>query len=547
MAWFDDFNLPGATIDGYFGFIQADGPDDDDHPDVALASGWVTFKATTPAARVAGAWLGIEEVRAQIFEGQIVISEEDSRPVRLLATDAPIGVADWAWTAKFDLDGFTLAPLTFKAPRGTIVNLTADLIPIKSRPYQIIEGASIVDSESDTDAGLIRFKLSDGTYTRWVPGVGEKGEKGDPGVKGDRGDDGAAATITMGSVTAGATADVWMTGTPQARELHAVLPRGQKGDRGEQGLRGPAGPSVTRTAPGVFTIEDGGRVTEIHAFDPDDTPSPGAQAALDGVAATIPDATTDQRGMMTARAVQDLARLSAEPLSRRALQDALRQRRTTGVSVIFAGSSTIQGHQATSTDRRPAQRISSYLTSRPAQTAVSGSAPASGVQVWAWGVGGSTSASYLSSSHYTAVGSIGPVLMVHMIGSNDWSGSRTPAQYETSMRSHLSALKAASPDTAHLLVGQHQRNSPATGSHPWEDYTAVLRTLAEEDPERVEFLDLWPRYAVIGIPGADPWGWLHSDGIHLTDGSYKVLADWLAEHLGIPTPSGAPSCTGAPS
>ena len=280
-------------------------------------------------------------------------------------------------------------------------------------------------------------------------------------------------------------------------------------------------------------------MTEIHAFDPDGTPSPGAQIALDGVAATIPDATAEQRGMMTAQAARDLSSLSTAPLSRRALQSALRGQRTTGVSVVFAGSSTIQGDKATSTDRRPAQRISSYLTSRPAQTAVSGSAPASGVQVWAWGIGGTTSASYLSSAHYTAVESIGPALMVHMVGSNDWSGSRTPAQYETSMRAHLSALKSASPDTVHLLVGQHQRNSPATGSHPWEDYTAVLRTLAGEDPERVEFLDLWPRYAAIGIPGADPWRWLHSDGIHLTDGSYKVLADWLAEHLGIPTPSGA--------
>ena len=52
MAWFDEFNLPGATIDGYFGFIQADGPDDDDYPDVVLANGTVTFTATTEAARV---------------------------------------------------------------------------------------------------------------------------------------------------------------------------------------------------------------------------------------------------------------------------------------------------------------------------------------------------------------------------------------------------------------------------------------------------------------------------------------------------------------
>ena len=158
-------------------------------------------------------------------------------------------------------------------------------------------------------------------------------------------------------------------------------------------------------------------MTEIHAFDPDGTASPGAQIALSaatgglatraevegvvdghvseavaGLASeayvgaaigAIPDATTEQRGMMTAASVADLSRLTTEPLSRRALQPALRGQRAKGVGIVFAGSSTIQGHQATSDDRRPAQRISSYLTSRPAQTAVSGSAPTSGVQVWA--------------------------------------------------------------------------------------------------------------------------------------------------------------------
>ena len=256
MAWFDEFNLPGATIDGYFGFIKADGQDEDDYPDVVLANGTVTFTATTEAARVDGAWLGIQPVTAQIFEGQIVTSEEDPRPVRLLATDAPIGVADWAWKASFNVPGFQLNPLTFRAPRDTTVNLTADLIPIKSQPYQIIEGASIVDAEVD-GAGRMRFELSDGTFTQWVDVPnGEQGIRGERGEKGDPGKDGTAATLTMGTVTPGATADAWMTGTPLARELHLTLPRGQKGDRGEQGLRGPAGASVTRTAPGVFTIEE---------------------------------------------------------------------------------------------------------------------------------------------------------------------------------------------------------------------------------------------------------------------------------------------------
>ena len=252
----EELNLPAATIDGWFGFVSSDGPDEDDAPDITLTNGTVRFVATTEAARVEGAWLGIEPVEARILNGRIVTDVEHQLPVRLLATDANIGVADWAWRATFDVPGFKLDPLTFKAPRDTTVSLTSGLVPIKSQPYQIVEGASIVDAEGD-GAGKIRFVLSDGGFTRWidVPN-GEKGDKGDPGPKGDRGADGVSATITMGSVTAGATADMWMTGTPQARELHAVLPRGLKGDRGEQGARGPAGPSVTRTAPGVFTIEE---------------------------------------------------------------------------------------------------------------------------------------------------------------------------------------------------------------------------------------------------------------------------------------------------
>lgn len=140
MAWFDDLNLPGSTIDGYFGYVTADGPDEDDNPDVMLADGTVTFTATTAAARVNGSWLGIQPVTAQIFEGRLVVSEEYPQPIRLLATDANIGVADWAWKATFDIGGFKLNPLTFKAPADETVNLTAGIIPIASVPYQLVQG-----------------------------------------------------------------------------------------------------------------------------------------------------------------------------------------------------------------------------------------------------------------------------------------------------------------------------------------------------------------------------------------------------------------------
>lgn len=250
-----DYSLPYCTITGTFVAVDADSADPNLNPDVQPLNGTITLTPTTSAGRVDDAFAQIRSVTVRVFGGQIV-DDEDIPGVRILATDANIGVADWAWRASFKLEGIKLDPLTFKAPRDTTLNLTSGLVPIKSQPYQIVEGASIIDAEED-GAGNIRFTLSNGEATRWldIPN-GEKGEKGDRGYKGDRGADGVSATLAMGSVTAGATADMWMTGTPQARELHAVLPRGLKGDRGDQGLRGPAGPSVTRTLPGVFTIEE---------------------------------------------------------------------------------------------------------------------------------------------------------------------------------------------------------------------------------------------------------------------------------------------------
>ena len=256
MAWLDDIARPHATVVGRFVSISYDSDDPDLAPDAQPLEGTVTLTPTISAGRVDDVFAQIMPVTLRVLGGEIV-DDEEVPGVRVLATDANIGVADWAWTATFNLgDSIRLAPLSFKAPRDRVVNLTSGLIPIKSQPYQIIEGASIVDAEVD-GAGRMRFELSDGTFTQWVDVPnGEQGIRGERGEKGDPGKDGTAATLTMGTVTAGAAADAWMTGTPLARELHLTLPRGQKGDRGEQGLRGPAGASVTRTAPGVFTIEE---------------------------------------------------------------------------------------------------------------------------------------------------------------------------------------------------------------------------------------------------------------------------------------------------
>lgn len=143
MAWFDDLNLPGCTVTGHFAFVREDGPDEDEHPDVQRASGWVTFRPTAPAVRAGGAWAGISPIEAQIFEGEIVVSEEDLRPVRLLSSDADTGVENWGWEATFDIPGAKLPKIKFRAPAAG-VHLTGDaLIPITGLPVEIIAAGAL--------------------------------------------------------------------------------------------------------------------------------------------------------------------------------------------------------------------------------------------------------------------------------------------------------------------------------------------------------------------------------------------------------------------
>ena len=119
-----DYQLPYCTVTGTFVAVDADSADADSFPDVQPLNGTITLTPTTNAGRVDDAFAQILPITVRVFGGQIV-DDEDLPGVRILATDANIGVADWAWRASFKLDGLSLDPLTFKAPRDTTVSLTS--------------------------------------------------------------------------------------------------------------------------------------------------------------------------------------------------------------------------------------------------------------------------------------------------------------------------------------------------------------------------------------------------------------------------------------
>lgn len=142
MSWIDDIQPLYGTVTGKFAGVSYDSADADLTPDVQPLGGTVTFTPTVAAGRVDDALVQILTTTRTIFGGQIV-DDEQNPGVRLMSTDQPLGIEDWAWKVTFRLEsGLQLKPLTFKLPANETVSITDGIVPIDSAPYQIIEGAS---------------------------------------------------------------------------------------------------------------------------------------------------------------------------------------------------------------------------------------------------------------------------------------------------------------------------------------------------------------------------------------------------------------------
>ena len=101
------------------------------------------------------------------------------------------------------------------------------------------------------------FTYEDFTEAQLAALKGPKGDQGDKGSQGEKGTPGAAATITIGTVTTGAPstdASVENAGTSAAATLNFTIPRGAKGDKGDPGSPGAKGDPYTLTDADKQTI-----------------------------------------------------------------------------------------------------------------------------------------------------------------------------------------------------------------------------------------------------------------------------------------------------
>ena len=235
------------------------------------------------------------------------------------------------------------------------------------------------------------------------------------------------------------------------------------------------------------------------------------------------------------------------------------ERDTTPVIVAFVGSSSIGGAGASPANRGFTHLLANSLqatfplldgSASPATvtlaTAVASPPASPGVQMVYKSIGGSTSATYLSSTDRTDIGALAPALVLHLLGANDGRNSITPATFKANLEVQISGIASAStlPVTQILVCQPPQSDAGWAPTYEYGLYQDAMKQIAIESNGSVLFINTNPEFASIGIIGGittDPLGVVYSDDIHPSNAGHALLADIVRRALSWTTPSATPS------
>jgi lysophospholipase L1-like esterase len=226
----------------------------------------------------------------------------------------------------------------------------------------------------------------------------------------------------------------------------------------------------------------------------------------------------------------------------------LAARNTFPFRIVFAGSSTTAGSNATTTANRYVNRLvtklqAAYPASGGTESTVVNSTTATlgtlssagGVHGYNVGESSTTSATYLDATERTNVGNANPRVVLHMIGANDYGNNTTPATVKANVQTVITDLKSkiAGP-CVHLIVHTYARPDVTSPTYAWSLYGAALKQIADADPDNVAFLDISEPYRVSGIAGTDALNLIDTDLLHQTDDGHALMADLIWTALGFP-------------
>ena len=226
---------------------------------------------------------------------------------------------------------------------------------------------------------------------------------------------------------------------------------------------------------------------------------------------------------------------------------ALARRETTPCRIVFLGSSSTAGSNATPeanrwvnvVARRGQNTYPSGTGTEPAVRTLNAAAdtPSSspGIQVINGGEAGTTSANYAPGGATYGIGLINPDLVVHTVGAIDSIAGASyvsPSQYLINMGNVLDTIETVSSSgtpVCHLLVHGYRRSGVTLAE--WAEYGKVLETLASTR-SNVAFLDLSQSFEAAGHGATDTYDVIDMDGVNLNNNGHAMVGFLVADALG---------------
>ena len=219
--------------------------------------------------------------------------------------------------------------------------------------------------------------------------------------------------------------------------------------------------------------------------------------------------------------------------------------RTWSYRIMFMGSSTTQGYQVLHSEQFVPQMTAHIVSNTlgvnatPAVKKTSGThsqfeRTVPGFYFLNAGLGGTNSVTYWGDNRKSLVASYNPRLVVHMIGSNDYSQGMNPSTYKANVERAISETNnRTDAGCKHLLIHAFKRLDVTNPAYNWDEYGRALKEIASERDD-TDFCDV---ERVLGDrwTGADL---LLADKIHANWLGNTLLARAVAEYLRLDTHEG---------
>lgn len=214
--------------------------------------------------------------------------------------------------------------------------------------------------------------------------------------------------------------------------------------------------------------------------------------------------------------------------------------------IMFMGSSTMQGHGVEWPEGFAAQLVAHIVSHLPGvdaspmvkKTNGTHSAPtAPGFHFLNAAVGGTNANNYFGPDRDKLNQSFKPHLVIHMVGSNDYSLQRDPEDYRADIDTVLNSIKRNGQDgVKQLFIHQCRRQDvdDSEADYDWSDYGDILREIGNETAN-CEWLDADKMFTRATKDLGEMW---QSDSVHLNRDGNTALADCVAEFLPLETHDG---------